>query len=87
MRIELNDEGLKKNRDALKKLESIVNNPNYKNFPIVKYEIDNADDLILSDVIIPENRAVIALVFVTTKRFEIRELMFKGSPIKFDNEL
>jgi hypothetical protein len=26
-------------------------------------------------------------VFVTTKRFEIRELMFKGSPIKFDNEL
>ncbi len=82
----MNNEGLKKNRDALLKLESIVNNPNYKNFPIVKYEIDRAEDLILVDVTIPENRAVIALVFVTRKRFEIREpLMFKGVPIEFDN--
>lgn len=67
----MNNEGIKKNRDALLKLESIVNNPNYKSFPIVKYELDIADDLVLIDVTVPENRCIIALVFVTAKRFEI----------------
>ena len=71
MKVEMNNEGIKKNRDALLKLESIVNNSNYKSFPVVKYELDVADDLVLIDVTVPENRAVIALIFVTRKRFEI----------------
>jgi hypothetical protein len=63
---------MKTYHDALKELERIVSNPDYKDFPFVRHmlEYTEGQEVVLVDVTIPANRAVIGLIFIDKNKAE-----------------